>query len=92
VMNQPYVKDDEDRFNQAQIHLKKIYGLRIPIDITTIYSDQPIEGINSYTSSNECDALAICARDHTFIEKLFHKSVMKTLSVTAQYPVFVFHH
>lgn len=92
VMKQPYEKDDEEKFNQAQIHLKKIYGLHIPIDMTTIFSDQPIEGINSFTSHNECDALAVCAREHTFMEKLFHKSVMKSLSVTAQYPVFVFHH
>jgi len=92
VMNQPYDKGSEEKWNEAQIHLKKFYGARIALRFTTQFSDQPIEAFDSYTSHNPCDALAVCTRDHTLIEKLVHNSVIRQLSAVAQKPVFVFHH
>jgi nucleotide-binding universal stress UspA family protein len=91
VMKQPLSKQEEDKLIDAQLTLKKLYAERISLDFAIIYSDNPIEGINSYTSHNECDALAVCARDYTLLEKLFHKSVIRNLSATTQNPLFVFH-
>ncbi len=57
----------------------------------TIYSDDVIQSINGFMMKKEVDALAVCAVHHRFIEQLVHKSVIKTLSSIANYPLFVFH-
>jgi len=92
VMKQPWRKQDEAKLNDAQLQLKQRYSESITLDFSIIWSDDPIEGINFYTARNACDALAVGARDYALIEKLFHKSVIRKLSVTTEYPLFVFQH
>jgi nucleotide-binding universal stress UspA family protein len=63
----------------------------LKLSFDTVYSDAVIDSINHYVKENEVEALALCAVHHRFIEQLVHKSVIKTLSSIADYPLFVFH-
>jgi nucleotide-binding universal stress UspA family protein len=63
----------------------------IDLHFDTVYSDEVISSINTYVLHNEADALALCSMNPSIIQTLFHKSVIKALSATASYPLFVFH-
>jgi nucleotide-binding universal stress UspA family protein len=63
----------------------------IDVEFDTIYSNEVISSINSYVLRTDADALALCSINATIFQNLFHKSVVKTLSAVASYPIFVFH-
>ncbi len=69
----------------------KFYHDHVSIHFDTIYSDDLTETINEYVIRSGADILALCTTHHTFIEKLFHRSVIKSVSAIARYPVFIFH-
>jgi nucleotide-binding universal stress UspA family protein len=82
--------------HEAEVKAKEIeqYGrtnTALDIHFDTIYSDEVISSINSYVLRNEADALALCSMNPSIIQTLFHKSVIKTLSATATYPLLIFH-
>lgn len=57
----------------------------------SIRSSDIAPAINSYIHRNESDILALCTTHRNFIMEMFHKSVIKTISEIANYPVLVFH-
>jgi nucleotide-binding universal stress UspA family protein len=85
-----YTRDMELRSKAIQ-ESNQIHSHTIDVNFDTIYSDEVISSINSYVLSNNADALALCSMNPSIIQTLFHKSVIKELSATANYPLFVFH-
>jgi nucleotide-binding universal stress UspA family protein len=63
----------------------------LDMQFETHYSDDVISSIDSFVLRNKADALALCSIDHSILKTFFHESVIKTLSFTATYPIFVFH-
>jgi nucleotide-binding universal stress UspA family protein len=63
----------------------------LKINFDSIASSEIAPSINSYMNRNEMDVLVLCTVHRNFIERLFHKSVIKIISEIASYPVFVFH-
>ena len=63
----------------------------IVINFDSIRSSDIAPAINSYMNRNESDVLALCTVHRNFIQDIFHKSVIKTISEIADYPVLVFH-
>jgi nucleotide-binding universal stress UspA family protein len=61
------------------------------IRFDSIRSSDIAPAINSYIHRNESDVLALCTTHRNFFEEMFHKSVIKTISEIANYPVLVFH-
>jgi nucleotide-binding universal stress UspA family protein len=61
------------------------------IRFDSIRSSEIAPALNSYINRNESDVLALCTSHRNFIEDMFHKSVIKTISEIANYPVLVFH-
>lgn len=61
------------------------------IHFDSIRSADIAPAINSYIHRNESDVLALCTTHRNFIQEVFHKSVIKTISEIANYPVLVFH-
>jgi len=61
------------------------------VKFDTVYEDDAFTGVQGYFVKNEYDALSICSVQHSFITKIFHKSLLKELSSGANYPLFIFH-
>jgi len=57
----------------------------------TIRSSQIAQSINSYILKTPTDALALCSVNRNLVERIFHKSVIKSISAFCSYPVLVFH-
>lgn len=52
-------------------------------------SDDVILGINNFVSRHQVDMLAVLSRKHGFIDKIFHKSISKSLTCHVELPMFV---
>lgn len=91
VMEESRSQRAEKELKEDQEQIKQLYedeGVTIRFD--TIYTSDVTPSINSYMLQNQVDLLALCAIRHSFMEKIFHKSVIKDISGMASYPVFVF--
>lgn len=66
-------------------------GVQISFDSTR--TSNVSEGISTYIGNKGFDALALCTHHKTFLENLFHKSVIRKNigSQTSNFPLFVFH-
>jgi nucleotide-binding universal stress UspA family protein len=73
-----------------QILIKEIIPL--PLTFDTVHSSNVAESINEFVLQKKGDMLALCTQHHSILGRLFHKSVIKAISIMARYPVFVFHH
>ncbi len=85
-----YVHEEETQTKEIQEGLKMIHQVT-DVNFQTIYADDVGLGINQYVRENNFDALALCSVHHGLIESIFHKSVIKQLSSTADYPIYIFH-
>jgi nucleotide-binding universal stress UspA family protein len=85
-----YKREAEVNSKQIEERTKMLYNLS-DIEFDTIYSDDVSSSIHDYVLKSKADALALCSIQHSIIESIFHKSVIKQLSSTVNYPIFVFH-
>lgn len=87
------VKNDyssELGLQSMQSSVRELYhDLRIRFDM--VYSDDVGESIHEYMVGHAADMLALCSVHHGFVEKIFHKSVIRKIVAMAQYPIFIFH-
>jgi nucleotide-binding universal stress UspA family protein len=81
--------DNELKGLQAVIRNQSPNELNLTFD--TIHSNDVVDAINDYVLRHNADMLVLCTHHYTFMEKIFHKSVIKALSAMARYPVMVFH-
>lgn len=64
---------------------------RIPLKFDTMHAADVVHAINTYVLENDADILALCTHHYSFIQRMFHKSVIKAITTMARYPVLVFH-
>ena len=57
-----------------------------------IEDDTIVEGIQHYISDREIDLLAMATGKRGFIEKLFHKSITRSVQFQSDIPVLIFHY
>ncbi len=61
-----------------------------PLKFETVRSSEIARSINSFIVNNNPDLLALCLQGRNFVENIFHRSVIKSISAICSYPVFVF--
>ncbi len=85
-----YKREAEVSSKQIEERTKMLYNLS-DIEFDTVFSDEVSSSIHDYVIKTKAEALALCSIQHNFIEAIFHKSVIKQLSSTVNYPIFIFH-
>lgn len=90
VLEEAYSKDVDDELKELQDIISKRHP-EAKLNFDTIRSGNIPRSIDEYILRNQIDILALCAHAAGFIEKLFHKSVIKEISTRSSYPVLVFH-
>lgn len=83
------VQDEEMRGRQEI--LRHQIDADIPVSFDAIYTQDPKLSLHQYMARNQADMLALHVHPYSWLEKLFHKSLTKSLSMIADYPMFVFH-
>lgn len=90
VTQENHNEEKESRLRQMQLKLLAVYpDLKLSFDLEK--SSDTALSIHRYVLKKNADMLALCTQHYNFLENLFHKSVIKTISGIAEYPVFVFH-
>ncbi len=84
-------REAEEELLDSQEKILDLYGSEISILFDTRHASDVSEVLNNFVIQEKIDMLALCSVHHNFTDKLFHRSVIKTLSGIASYPVFVFH-
>lgn len=84
-------KKTEDDLKELQFMIRNLYGDDIFFHYDTVRSAEIAQSINSYVLRNQPDALALCSVHRNLLQRIFHKSIIKAISVVSSYPVFVFH-
>lgn len=79
-----------EELNDLQIILREKYP-DVTFSFDTLRSSEVPQAINSYVNQKQPDALAVCSIHRSFIGALFHKSILKTLSVISDVPILAFH-
>jgi nucleotide-binding universal stress UspA family protein len=83
--------DTDAALQRTQEMIQNLYKDDASLKFETIYTDETIEGLNSYMHQSSADILALCSEHHNFLRNLFHKSVIKSITGMANFPVMVFH-
>jgi len=91
VMEEAYSKEAEDDLKELQVVIRNLYGGDLNFPYDTIRSSDVAQSINSYILRKQPDVLALCSVHRNFLERIFHKSVIRNISAICSYPVFVFH-
>jgi nucleotide-binding universal stress UspA family protein len=90
VVKKSYTRELELNLQAMQTAVRETYR-DLPLQFDLVYSDEVGESIHEYMVSHKADMLALCSVHHGFAEKVFHKSVIKSVASRAQYPIFIFH-
>jgi nucleotide-binding universal stress UspA family protein len=85
-----YKREAEVNAKQVEERKKMLYNLS-DINFDTVFSEDVGNTIQSYVGTVNADALALCSIHHNLLMAIFHKSIIKQLSSTVNYPVFIFH-
>jgi nucleotide-binding universal stress UspA family protein len=77
---------------QGRQHLvANVVATDIPFEFDVIHTDNPAYALQSYIKANKADVLILHLVYYSLINKIFHKSLTKAMSVIADFPVLVFH-
>lgn len=91
VMEEAQSKGADEDLSELQLIIQNLYSGDVPLKYETIRSSDIALTINRYITKTQPDVLALCSVHMNALERLFHTSVIKNISVTTDVPVFVFH-
>lgn len=91
VMEEAESKGADEDLRELQLIIQNLYSGDVPLKYDSLRSSDIALSVNRYVSNAQADVLALCSVHLNFVERLFHKSVIKNLAATSDYPLFVFH-
>lgn len=81
-----------DIFRASKEEIEKCFNGKEDLDFKRVFSDDVAEAIDQFMVEHQADMLVMAAHHRNLIEALFTKApLMAGLSVTAYYPILVFH-
>jgi nucleotide-binding universal stress UspA family protein len=91
VMEESVSQNAEEELRQSQFAIQRLYQEDVNLKFDIVHAASTIEAINGYINKAQTDLLALCSEHQGFGSSLFHKSVIKAITGTANFPVLVFH-
>ncbi|MBL7846771.1 MAG: universal stress protein [Cyclobacteriaceae bacterium] len=83
-------KADEEMTADQQLILDT-HRHEVKLDFDTLHTGHIAAALDRYVKEKKFDVLALCALRQNFIGRLFHKSLIKEMSMIATYPLLVIH-
>ena len=90
VHAQESVNTDDAEYFRAR-KLVKLLNPQLPIEFDELTSADIAEGIHSYMVKKQADMLVLAAPHRNFVAEFFHRSVIRSVTNKASYPVFIVH-
>ena len=91
VVQEEKIDSEEQQWKNTFSKVRDFYKEDVTIRFESIRTEDVTEGIEEYMDRSDADLLALCSEHHNFIRDIFHKSVIKSITASANYPVLVFH-
>lgn len=82
-------QDTTDVTTVTQQKMKELHEkfLNHKASVRTIEADTVLNGVKMFTSSHKLDMLSVVPKEHSFFEKLFRKSISKTIALNPSVPL-----
>lgn len=64
---------------------------KLSLSFDTLHTENAPEALDAYVKKHGIDLLALCSQHQSFVERLFHKSLIKEMSRMATYPLLIVH-
>lgn len=80
-------REIEERKEQITVELTDA----IPVSFDSLHTDNLPHALEMYVQKNKADLLILNTHHYSVIQRIFHKSITKALSVLADFPVLVIH-
>jgi nucleotide-binding universal stress UspA family protein len=90
VLEESYSRKAEEEIIADQQLLRDAYH-EIELQFHTLYTSHVAQALDEYVREGKVDLLALCTQHQNFIDRLFHKSLIKELSRIATYPLLILH-
>jgi nucleotide-binding universal stress UspA family protein len=81
--------DDAEYFRVRK--LVKLLNPQLPIEFDELTSADIADGIHNYMLKKQADMLVLAAPHRNFVAEFFHRSVIRSVTNKATYPVFIVH-
>lgn len=91
VLEKSYSERAELEMKGDQQMILEAFGNQLPISFDSIHTDHIADALDHYMKENKADLLVLCTQHQSFIDRLFHKSVIRQMSRIATYPLMVVH-
>lgn len=79
----------ESDLKELQFIISAQYADDLKIEFDAIRSSEIGKSIDRYILRNQIDMLFLCTYAQGFLDKIFHKSIIKNISSVASYPVLI---
>lgn len=91
VLEKSYSERAEFEMKEDQELIREAFGNQLSISFDSIHTDHIADALDHYMKEKKADLLVLCTQHQSFIDRLFHKSVIKQMSRIATYPLMVIH-
>lgn len=81
----------EEEMKADQEILRDDYGQDLEMHFDTLHTSTVPESLDKYVKEKDVDWLALCTQHQSFLERIFHKSLIKEMSKLATYPLLIVH-
>jgi nucleotide-binding universal stress UspA family protein len=71
--------------------IRDTYGQDLSLRFDTLHTEDVPTSLDNYVRKNKVDMLTLCTQHQSFIDRLFHKSLIKQMSKLATYPLLIVH-
>ncbi|MFA8435999.1 MAG: universal stress protein [Marinifilaceae bacterium] len=81
---------EEHRMEILRKYFKKTFG-DVNVNCKVLHMEEKQKGIEQYTHENEIGMIAITARKHNLLERLFFGQMSRKLFISTHMPILIFH-
>jgi len=90
VSNREKSAQDFENMLLSESYKEKLAG-KFPLDLKVLDSDYFWKGVNTYVKEKNIDLIVMVTRHRSFLERLIHKSMTKTMILHTTTPILILH-
>lgn len=86
-----YSERQEQELEERKEQIAAALTDAIPVSFDSLHTDNPGHALEMYMKKTNADILILNSRHYSLLQRIFHKSLTKALSVIADFPMLVIH-
>ncbi len=91
ILEPSFSRKAEEELKADQQILRDTYGQEVTLHFETLHTSAVPESLNTYVKDHDIDWLILCSQHQSFLDRIFHKSLIKEMTKLATYPLLIIH-